>query len=223
MNNEDLPYERYKHLGADSLSEAELLAIIIRTGTRECSSVELGKKVLELADFQQRGLGGLHTVSLQELQSIKGIGEVKAIKIKCLAELSLRMVRHEMKERLQFCKPALVAEYYMEELRYEQKEKVLLLLLDNKMRLIEKYVLSIGTINASLVSPRDVFLHALRAQAVFVMLLHNHPSGDPTPSRQDLAITKKIKEIGAMIDIPLMDHIIIGDNRYTSFKEASLL
>ncbi len=108
-------------------------------------------------------------------------------------------------------------------MRYERKEKVLLLLLDQKERLIDEEVLSIGTINASLLSPREVFVTALKKAAVHIMLLHNHPSGDPAPSKQDLQVTEDIQEIGKMVDIPLIDHIIIGDNKYMSFKEAGLL
>ena len=111
----------------------------------------------------------------------------------------------------------------MEELRHEEKEKILLLSLDNKLHLIEKYVLSIGTVNASLLSPREVFVQALKNKASHIMLLHNHPSGDSAPSNQDILITNKIKEAGKLVEIPLLDHIIIGNGTYTSFKENGLL
>lgn len=221
--NLEMPYEKFMRLGAGALTEAELLAIIIRTGTSEDSPVDLGKKVLELSSVKGEGLNGLHYVTIKELMNIKGIGEVKAVKIKCLAELSMRMAMAKAGEKLQFLNPSSVAGYYMEKLRHEKKEKVLLLLLDNRSCLLDECLLSIGTVNASLLSPREVFLAALKAEAVHIMLLHNHPSGDPTPSRQDILITDKVKKIGNMIDIMLIDHIIIGDNKYMSFKEAGLL
>lgn len=219
----ELPYDKFKRLGADSLTEAELLAVILRTGTRQTPVCELAEKILELTSFQKKGLNGIHNVTVNELMAINGIGEVKAIKIKCIAELSSRMARMRAEETLSFQNPESVARYYMEALRHEEKEKILLVLLDNKLRIIEEYVLSIGTINASLLSPRDVFIRAFKTGAVSFVLLHNHPSGIPNPSKQDIAITKRLNEIGKMIDIPLVDHIIIGDNRYISLKEADLL
>lgn len=220
---ENGPYDKFLKLGAGVLTEAELLAIMLRTGTKECSTVQLGQQILDLAGGMENGLNSLHHISLKELMSIKGIGQVKAIKIQCLTEFAMRMARESAKEKLKFTNPTSVANYYKEYLRHSEQEKILLLLLDNKLRLIEEYILSIGTVNASLLSPREVFIKAFKAQAVNMMLLHNHPSGDTTPSKPDLSITKKIKEIGEIIDIPLIDHIIIGDNKYTSFKEAGLL
>lgn len=219
----DLPYEKFLNLGAECLSEAELLAIILRTGTRNCPALELAKKVLSLSNGKEKGLNALHHISLPELMSISGIGEVKAVKIKCIAELSKRMAMEKAACGLKFDSPGTVASYFMEELRHEEKEKILLLSLDNKLHLIEKYVLSIGTVNASLLSPREVFVQAVKCQASHVMLMHNHPSGDSLPSRQDILITKKIKEAGELVDIPVVDHIIIGNGCYTSFKEKGLL
>ena len=223
MTEEEMPYEKFLRLGPGALTEAELLAIIIRTGTVENTPVDLGRKILELPSVRESGLNGLHHVTVKELMGIKGIGQVKAVKIKCLAELSMRMAMTEAKKGLQFLNPSSVAEYYMEKLRHERKERVLLLLLDNKECLIGEELLSIGTVSTSLLSPREVFVAALKAEAVHIMLLHNHPSGDPSPSRQDIQITDMIKDIGRMIDIPLIDHIIIGDNKYMSFSEAGLL
>lgn len=218
-----MPYEKFLRLGPCALTEAELLAIIIRTGTKEDTSVDLGRKILELPSVRENGLNGLHHVKVKELMGIKGIGEVKAVKLKCLAELSMRMAMAAAKKDLQFRKPSSVAEYYMEKLRHEKKERVLLLLLDHGARLLSEELLSVGTANTSLLSPREVFITALKTEAASIILLHNHPSGDPSPSRQDINITDEIRQIGGMIDIPLIDHIIIGDNKYMSFKEAGLL
>lgn len=219
----DMPYEKFLNVGAGSLTEAELLAIIIRTGTKGNGPVELGKQILELPSVREQGLSGLYHVSLKELMKLNGIGQVKAVKIKCLAELAMRMAMAKAQDRLQFGNPASVANYYMEKLRHEKKEQVLLLLLDNRSALMEECLLSVGTVNMSLLSPREVFVTALRAEAVNIMLLHNHPGGDPSPSRQDLMITDRIRKIGDMVDIPLIDHIIIGNGRYMSFRETGLL
>lgn len=220
---EEMPYEKFLRLGAGALTEAELLAIIIRTGTRENTPVDIGRKILELPSVCKEGLNGLHHVTLKELMGIKGIGEVKAVKLKCLAELSMRMAMTSAKKDLQFLNPSSVADYYMEKLRHARKEQVLMLLLDNRSALVGEELLSIGTSNTSLLSAREIFITALKAEASNIILLHNHPSGDPAPSRQDICVTDEIRQIGSMIDIPLIDHIIIGDNKYMSFKEAGLL
>ena len=219
----DMPYEKFLKFGPESLSEAELLAVILRTGTKNCSAVSLAEKILSLPKGKQKGLNALHHISLSELMEIPGIGEVKAVKIKCIGELSKRMARERAEDELRFDLPSTVASYFMEELRHEEKEMILLLSLDSRLHLIEKYVLSIGTVNASLLSPREVFVRALKCQASSVILLHNHPSGDATPSREDLLVTGKIKETGELVEIPLIDHIIIGDGCYTRLKEKNLL
>ncbi len=223
MAEQELPYEKFLRLGAGALTEAELLAIIIRTGTPQRPALEIGREILNLPSVKEEGLNGLYHITVRELTAIKGIGEVKAVKIKCLAELSMRMAMRTAKKDLQFLNPATVADYYMERLRHERREQVLLLLLNGRNGLLGEEVLSIGTMKASLLSPREVFLAALKMQAAYIMLLHNHPNGDPSPSRQDLDVTEDIRQIGVMIDIPLIDHIIIGDNKYMSFKEAGFL
>lgn len=215
----NMPYERFVRFGAENLTEAELLAIILRTGTKKVTALELGKQILE----QIGGLSGLYHVGLNSLQAINGIGEVKAVKIKCIAELSKRMAKECAKERLCFNSPGTIAMYYMEELRHEKKEKVLLLLLDTKGRLIKELILSTGTVNSSLISPREVFVEALRVETVGMIILHNHPSGNPAPSKTDEEITERIAEGAKIIDLVLIDHIIIGDNKYISFKEIGLL
>lgn len=220
---EGLPYEKFLKFGAEALTEAELLAIILRTGTRNIPALSLAEQILSLNKGKERGLNSLHHISLEELMELPGVGEVKAVKLKCVAELAVRMAREKAFPALRFDHPSTVADYFMEELRHEEKEKILLLLLDNKLQLIEKYMISWGTVNASLLSARDVFIKALSCRACYLMLLHNHPSGDPSPSRQDIAITCQIKEAGELMDIPLVDHIILGDGRYVSLKEEDLL
>lgn len=218
-----LPYEKFLSQGPGALTEAELLAIILRTGTRNCSALELAQKVLLLVRGRDAGLNGLHHISLSELMEIPGIGEVKAVKIKCLTELAVRMASKRAEKALRFDTPKTVADFYMEKLRHQEKEIILLLLLDNKLNLIEEYLISMGTARASLLSAREVFIEALKCRACYLMLMHNHPSGDPHPSGQDIAITRKIKEAGELMDISLVDHIILGDNCYMSLKEEDLL
>lgn len=217
------PYERFLEDGPEVLSDAELLAIILRTGTKGEDTVSIGKKILELSDGKNQGILGLHHISIKELMSIRGIGEVKAVKIKCLAELSKRMAKASAAHGLRFDQPATVAQYYMEQFRHLETEHILIAMVDNKNTLIHDICISKGTINASLLSPREIFIEALKHGAVYILLVHNHPSGDPTPSRQDCDITKQLQEAAKLIEIPLLDHIIIGDQKYMSFKQSGLL
>lgn len=222
MTNMDMPYEKFLKLGAGALTDAELLAIIIRIGTKDTSSVKIGQKVLNLSD-NHLGLLGLHHITIADLMTINGIGEVKAVKIKCIAELAKRLSKASAAHSLRIDQPKTVADYYMEELRHVETEHTLLVMLDNKNRIINDSIISKGTVNSSLLSPREIFLMALQNKAVYILLLHNHPSGDPTPSKQDLTITKRIMEASKLIGIPLIDHIIIGDNKYISFREKGIL
>lgn len=219
----ELPYEKFLTLGPEALTETELIAIILRTGTRNCSALELAQKVLVKASGKNKGLNGLHHLSLQELMEIPGIGEVKAVKIKCMTEMAIRMAKQRAADTLKFDTPETIADYYMEQMRHLEKEKILLLLLDNKLHLIEEYMISLGTVNASLLSTRDVFIQALRVRAGKMILLHNHPSGDPHPSKEDITITQTMKKAGELMDIPLIDHIILGDRCFISLKEEELL
>lgn len=219
----DLPYEKFLSLGPEALTEAELVAIILRTGTKNCSALELAKDILAKASGKKEGLNGLHHLSVQELMEIPGIGEVKAVKIKCMAEMAIRMAKQKAALSLKFDAPETVADYYMEGMRHQEKEKILLLLLDNRLQLIEEYVVSLGTVSASLLSTRDVFIKALRCRASSLMLLHNHPSGDPSPSQKDILITQKMKEAGELMDIPLIDHIILGNGTFISLKKEELM
>lgn len=217
------PYEKFMKFGAEYLTESELLAVILRTGSKDTDVESLAEQILDIASYGRQGLLGLHRISMERLLQIKGIGKVKAIQIKCVLELCTRMAKAKAEESLTFNRSGSVAAYYMESLRHRNKECVLLLMLDTKGRLIKETELSKGTVKSSLLSPREVFVEALQASAVHIILLHNHPSGDPTPSKEDLDVTATIAEMGQKLDIPLIDHIIIGDNRYISFKEQGYL
>lgn len=221
--SENLPYEKYLRLGPEALTESELLAIILRTGTRDKSAVELAEEILSLARTPRTGLLGLYDIPLERLQEIKGVGEVKAVKIKCITELAMRINIACAKEGLIVNNPATIANYFMEKLRHRRKECVIMACLDAKGQILQEVPLSSGSVNMSLISPREVFLEALRHEAVNIILVHNHPSGDPTPSGADVEITKRVKTMGDLLDVQLLDHIIIGDNCYTSFKEQQII
>lgn len=219
---EQMPYEKFRQNGASSLTDAELLAIILRTGTQNETAVEIGMHILQKAG-PEYGLLGLHHLSVHELTQIHGIGEVKAVKIKCIAELSTRIAQARTSDKVCFNSPETVAAYYMEQMRHLEKEHCIAVFLDNKNRLITDVCISIGTSNAALVSTRELFRQALRSNAVFLLLLHNHPSGDSSPSREDIVLTEKITEASKLMDIPLIDHIIIGDNNFVSLKNKGII
>ncbi|MBQ6635405.1 MAG: DNA repair protein RadC [Lachnospiraceae bacterium] len=218
-----MPYERFLSCGAGSLTNAELLAIILRTGTKEKNATQLSREILGFFESGATDLSALHQLTREDLMSIPGIGEVKAVKILSLAEISRRLVREQASRNLVFSSPSSVADYYMEELRHLDTETAILVMLDNRLALLREEVLSLGTVNCTLLSPREIFLRALRWGAVNIMLLHNHPSGDPTPSKMDLEITGRICRAGNLLGIRLIDHLVIGDLCYTSLRECGCI
>ncbi len=216
------PYEKCLHSGPEALTDSELLAVIIRSGAQGASSIEVARAVLEAGDGEQ-GLLGIHHLSLQELMEIRGIGQVKAVQIKCIGELSKRIAALSAKKLLDFKDPSTIAAYYMERMRHEEQELMICMMLNTNSQLLGEEIISKGTVNAALVSPRELILAAFRYRAVFIILVHNHPSGNPRPSREDLLLTERIQEACGLVGIPLMDHIVIGDQRYVSFHEEGLL
>lgn len=216
------PYERCERYGAEYLTDAELLSVVIRSGTKERRSFEVAQDVLMIKDECQ-GLKGLYNVTLNELMRIKGIGRVKAIQILCVVELTKRMSKVVSNKGIYFNTPQSIADYFMQEMRHLDTEQVTLVLLNSKNRLIKEIRLSKGTVNASLTTPREVFICALKYEAVNFAMIHNHPSGDPTPSQEDIRLTNRIKESSKIVGINLIDHIIIGDNIYTSLGEMGLM
>jgi DNA repair protein RadC len=147
---------------------------------------------------------------------------VKAIELLCLTEITKRMSKEIHRDSLRLVTPQSVADFYMQDMRHLTREQVLLLMMDSKNKMIKDMIISEGTVNTSIMPTREVYVHALKYEAVNIILLHNHPSGDPTPSAEDIRVTKKLSEAGNLIGITLMDHIIIGDNRYISLKEQGL-
>lgn len=219
----EMPYERFLSCGASSLTNAELVAIILRTGTKEKTATQLSRDILGFYEEGCSDLSALHRLTYEDLRTIPGIGEVKAVKLLSLAEISRRMVRERAASRLVFTSPSAVADYYMEQMRHLETETAVLVMLDNRMALLREEVLSLGTVNCTLLSPREIFLRAIRWNAVNILLLHNHPSGDPTPSRMDREVTERISRAGHLLGIELIDHLIIGDLCYTSLRECGCI
>lgn len=219
---EERPYEKCLRFGPENLTDTELLAVLLRTGTRGDSALSLARKILH-PDLMQQGILSIHSWSYEQLLKIKGIGKVKAIQILCICEFAKRLAKASAGKELDFHTPATIANYYMEDMRHRKEERMKLLLLNTKSRLIGETEISKGTVNAAIVSPRELFIEALQKNAVSIILLHNHPSGDPKPSREDILVTKKVQEAGWLIGIELLDHIIIGNNCYVSFKEQGYL
>lgn len=177
--------------------------------------MEIAADLLALCPYA-KGLEGIYEFSADRLRNVPGIGRVKAIQIKCIAELSKRIAESKARRKLYFRSAASVAAYYTERLQCEKREMVYCMMLDTKASLICDECISIGTVNASLLSPREIFTRALECHAVSIVLVHNHPSGDPAPSEEDLRITETVKRAGEIIGIRLLDHIIIGQKRYKS-------
>lgn len=222
LPEDERPYERCMRHGAEQLSDRELLAVLLRTGARGRTVLELAGDLLGLSDGKE-GFAGLRRKSLEELSALRGIGKVKAVQVKCILELARRMAREEAGEGIFFRTPASIAKYYMEDLRHREQEVLLLLMLNQKGRLLRESYLFQGTVNASMVSPREIFLEALSARAVQIVLVHNHPSGDASPSREDISVTRRVEEAGELMGIRLADHIIIGEHAYVSFREENYL
>ncbi len=214
------PYEKCLRYGVETLSDEELLAVLLRTGTKENNVMELAKKVLDLCGGS---LFGLYHLNPKELRSLPGIGKIRAIQIQCLAALAERTAKSGRAFRPDFSSPAKIAGYYMEELRTETREILKALFLDTKCRLISEMVMSRGSVNASIVPVREIFAEALAKDAVNLILLHNHPSGDASPSEEDIVVTRQIGAAGNLIGVKLQDHIVIGDRTFFSMREKGMI
>jgi DNA repair protein RadC len=216
---EDRPRERMMIDGAEALSDAELLAILLRTGTRNESAVNLANRILR----ECGGLRQLVDMSIAELTNIRGVGPAKAVQLRAGIELGRRLARRAASDRPAIRKPEDAAKLVMEDLRSELKEHFVCLFLNTKNQVLARETLSVGTLNASLVHPREVFRAAIKRGSASIICLHNHPSGDPTPSPEDIALTRRLQEAGALIGIDVLDHIVIGDGRFISLKEQGYL
>lgn len=219
----ELPVEKMMKRGSESLTDSELIAIILQTGTRTCSVFELSDKVLLHAGKYGNGLIGICRMPFEALRGIDGIGDFKSCRLKAVAEISKRICETDAVPRITYDRPSTIAKAYMERLRHESVEEVMLVMFDSRLHLIGENIISKGTVNSAIVTPRELFICALDHHAVHIVLIHNHPSGDTTPSDNDIDITERVRHTGDVIGITLLDHIIIGDRNYLSFKEKGLL
>jgi len=220
---DERPRERLMKLGADALSEAQLLAIVLATG--EASS---GQSALDLALHLVHtfdGLRALDAASIAELCQIKGIGPAKATSIKAAFELGKRLSGEPTQRHLKITSPQDLVNYFQPRLQHMRKEVFKVVLLNTKHQMIKDVTVSEGSLSASLVHPREAFLPAIKESAAAVIFLHNHPSGDPTPSPEDKELTHRLAEVGQLVGISVLDHIIIGSGTpgYMSFRDAGLL
>lgn len=216
----DRPYEKCYRCGAEILTDTELLSVILRTGTRGISAYDLSNQILN--HNNNKNLLTLKHITKEQLLGIKGIGMVKAVQVLCISELSKRLSLISFDNNTKFNNAYLVSRYYMEKLRHLEQEHLYVMFLDTKCKLIKDKLITAGTVNKSLISPREIFIESLRCGAVNIILVHNHPSGDPTPSREDITSTINIHSAGELVGVTLLDHIIIGDNIYSSLKELKL-
>lgn len=223
------PRERLARLGAGALSNTELLAILLRTGDRAagCSALDLAQQLLVLGNSrlpgdERAGLRFLATAVIEELGQVPGVGLAKAAQVKAAVELGRRIAAQEAGERPELRTPSAVARLLRAELQYHEQEHFLALLLDAKRRVISVELISVGGLDTSLAHPREVFKAAVRKNAHAMVLGHNHPSGDPTPSPDDIAITRRLADVGRLLGIEVLDHVVVGDNSYTSFMQIGI-
>lgn len=219
MNTELLPREKLLSYGSERLTDQDLIAIILRRGVKGANVFEVSKKIIEkYENFIQ-----LYDISIEELQKIKGVGQVSAINLKASLEMGKRYHIQKMRYKSKKMESPLNVYNYCEDLIHSDKEIVRVLILDSKLNLIIHEDVSIGTANASIAHPRDIFKKAIIHNAVSIILVHNHPSGDPRPSMQDYDLTEKVKQSGEILGIKLQDHIIIGKNKYYSFNISRMV
>jgi DNA repair protein RadC len=219
---EERPRERLQRYGAQVLSDAELLAVLIRTGTRAESALVLAQRILK-GDGGKSGLAHVVDSSVEELSKIKGIGTAKAVQIKAAVELGRRISSYNRGQQVTITSPLDVKDLLMEEMRFLEKEHFKTILLNIKNHVISIEDISIGSLNSSIVHPREVFKPAIRRSSASIILVHNHPSGDPTPSREDIEVTTRLVDAGKILGIGVLDHIIIGNNSILSLKEKGLM
>ena len=215
------PYEKCEKYGASFLTDAELLAVIIRSGSKKEHSIDLAYRILAM--FEDKGIAGLCHADMNGLTGLFGIGRVKALQLMCVAEIAKRIAKSAAGPTVSFDSARSVAMYYMEDMRHLEREQTLAVFLDAKMNLICDRVIFKGTVNFSMFEPRDILIEALRAGAVSMIMLHNHPTGDPKPSEADISATVRLRQACLLVGIRLSDHIVIGNGTYTSMREAGVI
>lgn len=210
------PYEKLEWYGEKVLSDAELLAIIIKTGTKQETSVQLAQKILNLNDTEAEGINFLRNITMEELMEINGIGKVKAIQLKAVGELASRMTRPANVKKITIKEPFDLAKIIMEELRFENKEIAKIVLLNNKNEIIKMKDIAVGGTNFANIGIKDILEEPIKMKAPKIILVHNHPSGDATPSEQDMVFTNHLYDATTLLGIQLLDHLVIGNKTYTS-------
>jgi DNA repair protein RadC len=218
LPSSERPRERLLHYGPGALSNGELLAIILRTGTRDENVIRVAQRLL--ASFG--GLTGLAQASTAELTAEKGLGPAKAAQLKAALEMGRRLLIELPDERVQIRAPADAANLVMSEMSLLEQEHLRTMLLDTKNRVLATPTIYVGSLNTSLIRVGELFREAIRANSASLIVLHNHPSGDPTPSPEDVAVTRQIVEAGKLLDVEVLDHLIIGQQRFVSLKERGL-
>lgn len=218
MPEELRPREKLLSRGEGALSDAELLAILIGQGTRDLNAVELANQLI----IEHKGLRNLRELSVEELMQQKGIGVAKAVTIKAALELAKRSSLG-VPYRVMVRSPLDVTHLVMEEMRFFDREYFRVLYLDRKGALLVMEDVSVGSLHSSIVHPREVFKTAVKRSAASIILVHNHPSGDPSPSKEDIQTSNRLIQAGSILGIEVLDHIIIGDGRYCSMKEKGII
>lgn len=210
------PYEKLEMYGAHTLSNAELLAIIIKSGTKEESSIETAQKILSMKNKNSDNLRFIQDMSIEEFTSIKGIGRVKAIQLKAVGEIAKRLSRPIENSKVKISSPSDVANLLIDELRYEKREIVKVIILNTRNIVMKMVDICLGSNNSAILKPKDALIDAIKMGAPKIILVHNHPSGDPTPSKADIDFTKRLEQASSIVGIELLDHIIIGDSKFES-------
>lgn len=211
--SENRPRERLQKLGVNVLSDAELLAVIFQKGTKEENVIDMSNKLIS-----KYGLNKLSDLSLNELQEIKGIGPAKAMQLKALFEFNKRYNLSKIDSNI--IKSAKdIFDYALQMLPSNDKEHLMVIYLDSRNKIIKSEVVSIGTLNSSLIHPREVFKQAIKESANSIILVHNHPSGDVNPSQRDIEATKRLNEAGDLLGINVLDHVIVGKDKFFNFKD----
>lgn len=220
MPSELRPREKLIASGKESLSDSELLALLLDTGTRDRSSLRLAEEILS---FNGQGLGFLRTCTPEELMEVRGVGPAKACRILAAVELGKRISKSKVCSDRSITAAKDAADLMMERMRYHTKEHFDVILLNARGRLIAVENVSIGDLTGSMANPRESFGAAIRRSAASVIFVHNHPGGDPSPSREDVEVTRRLSDVGKLLNIPMLDHIIIGDGVFVSMKEKNYL
>ena len=215
----DRPREKLARVGAGALGDNELVAIVLGQGQPRASALDLANTVLTVSG----GVAGLARALHDDLTRIHGIGGARAAQVLAAVELGRRTVAHAASDRAQMTSPKTVAEYLLPQYGNRRVEQFGVVLLDTKHRVLRTTVLSVGTLDASIVHPREVFREAVAGGAAAIVLFHNHPSGDPEPSREDTRLTERLIAAGALMGIDVIDHVILGDARYFSYREKGTL